>query len=88
MKRFQQEDVLKTNEEIKQTKQAPDESAEIGKLPGLNLILMQRGNIRLNVREQAGARMQKTSAHQLGDKVSSDSEESFQTKTTGLCNSL
>lgn len=42
----------------------------------------------LNVREQAGARMQKTSAHHLGDKISRDSEESFQTKTTGLCNSL
>lgn len=42
----------------------------------------------LNIREQAGTRMQKTSAHHLGNKSSRDSEESFHTKTTRLCNSL
>lgn len=43
MKGFQQEGVLKANEDIKENKQAPDESAEIGKLLGLNLILDKEG---------------------------------------------
>lgn len=43
MKGFQQEDVPETNEEIKQNKQAPDESTDIENLPGLNLILDKEG---------------------------------------------
>lgn len=49
METVQQEDVLKTNGEIRQHKQGPDESPETGKLPVLNLILHKEGILHLMI---------------------------------------
>lgn len=87
MKGFQDEDVLKTNE-VKQNKQTSDEITEIEKFSGLNWILDKREYCAECQRASRSRDAKKLLPISQETELPGTLKKSFQTKTTGACNSL